>query len=212
MRRVRQNTIARQRVLPICKNSGFTLVELLVVIAVVGLLLSLLLPALGRAKDNSKLLICRTNQRSLLLGSLAYAAENDSALPVDLRLHNSHIKLVETLSSGDYIKGAKVYYCPSEKDEELKYSEENFSDGAIGYFYYCFSDRPKYKYLSIFFLKKTPWPRILTDTAKPDKWVFSDSWFSNRSTSHRWYKKGVNYITLDGAVQMVEKSPKSKFK
>jgi hypothetical protein len=174
--------------------------------------MAVLVPVLGRARDQSKLIICRSNQKNLLLGCLMYANENNSMLPVDKQLHNTHIGLVEILSHRGYIQAPKVYYCPSENADDLEYSEDNFNDGNIGYFYYCFSDRPTYKYLSTFFLKKLPWPRLLNSTMKPDKWVFSDSWFSNMPTAHQWYKKGVNYITLDGSVHMAKESPKLEFK
>jgi prepilin-type N-terminal cleavage/methylation domain-containing protein len=195
------------------KNSknGFTLVELLIVIGTISLLMALIVPALGRARDQSKIVVCRSNQRNLLFGCLLYAGDNDSRLPVDKQLHNAHIGLVEDLSGGGYIGESQVFYCPSERKPDLKYSEENFSSGNIGYFYYSFSDRPTYRYLSTFFLKKLPWPRLLRDTMPPDKWVFSDSWFSNTPTAHRWYKKGVNYVTLDGSAHMAKESPKRHF-
>jgi len=191
--------------------NGFTLIELLVVMGIIGFLLALILPALGRAKDKSKLIVCKSNQRNLLMGCLIYADDNDSWLPVDKQLHNPHAGLIDNLFDRRYIHESMVYYCPSETAEDLKYSEENFQDKNIGFFYYSFSDRPTYRYLSTFFLKKLPWPRTLRDTMKPDRWVFSDSWFSNRPTAHRWYKKGVNYVTLDGSVHFVKESPKTEF-
>ena len=193
-------------------KTGFTLVELLIVIGIISFLMALIVPALGRARDQSKLVICRSNQKNLLLGCLMYASQNDSMLPVDKQLHNTHTGLIENLFNGGYIQKSKIYYCPSEKLDDLKYSEDNFSNGNIGYFYYSFSDRPTYRYLSTFFLKKLPWPRQLQDTMNGNKWVFSDSWFSNMPTAHRWYKKGVNYVTLDGSVHMVKESPKREFK
>ena len=193
-------------------KTGFTLVELLVVIVIISFLLTLIVPAIGRAKDQSKMIICRSNQRSLLMGCLMYARENNSMLPVDKQLHNTHTGLVENLSGGEYIQDPKVYYCPSEKEDDLAYSEDNFCKGDIGYFYYSFIYGPTCRDLSTFFLKKLPWPRLLRDTMNASKWVFSDSWFSGRATSHRWYKKGVNYVTLDGSVHMVKESPKEEFK
>ena len=145
------------------------------------------------------------------MACLMYAGENDSRLPVDRQLHNSHIGLIKSLSNGRYVQEAKVYYCPSETGDDLKYSEENFRNGNIGYFYYCFSDQPTYGYLSTFFLKKLPWPRLLRDSMRGDKWVSSDSWFSNMPTAHRWYKKGVNYVTLDSSVHMAKISPRREF-
>jgi len=62
-------------------NKAFTLVELLVVIAIIALLMAILLPALGRAKDHAKLVTCASNQRQLIFGLTLYADSNEGKLP-----------------------------------------------------------------------------------------------------------------------------------
>jgi len=54
---------------------GFTLIELLVVISIIALLIALLLPALGKAKDSARTAICLNNQKQLMLAVSTYAAE-----------------------------------------------------------------------------------------------------------------------------------------
>lgn len=62
-------------------NSGFTLVELLVVIAIIALLLSVLLPALNKARDQAKLLVCNNQVRQVMLAELMYSQANRNCLP-----------------------------------------------------------------------------------------------------------------------------------
>jgi prepilin-type N-terminal cleavage/methylation domain-containing protein/prepilin-type processing-associated H-X9-DG protein len=59
----------------------FTLIELLVVIAIIGILASLLLPALQTAQARAKLALCLGNQRQQHLASVAYADDANGMLP-----------------------------------------------------------------------------------------------------------------------------------
>lgn len=60
------------------RMSGFTLVELLVVIGIIAVLLGILVPSLARAKQQCKAVICRSNLRQLVLANQGYAFENNS--------------------------------------------------------------------------------------------------------------------------------------
>ncbi|MGE0481965.1 MAG: prepilin-type N-terminal cleavage/methylation domain-containing protein [Phycisphaerae bacterium] len=55
---------------------GFTLIELLVVVAIIAVLISILLPALQGARDQSQQLLCLTNLRSMGQASVLYAEQN----------------------------------------------------------------------------------------------------------------------------------------
>ncbi len=56
---------------------GFTLIELLVVVSVIALLIALLLPALGLARDMALMASCASNQKQLGIGFTLYASDND---------------------------------------------------------------------------------------------------------------------------------------
>ena len=61
---------------------GFTLIELLVVVAIISLLVSILLPSLGRAKELARRSICASNLHSIMNSLGIYAAEEgDNRLP-----------------------------------------------------------------------------------------------------------------------------------
>lgn len=60
---------------------AFTLVELLVVIGIIALLISILMPALGRVRDQANRIKCMSNLRTIMQGIVMYSAENKQALP-----------------------------------------------------------------------------------------------------------------------------------
>ena len=63
------------------KTYAFTLIELLVVISIIALLIGILLPALGAARNTARDLKCLANQRQMGIGFHAYASEYDQILP-----------------------------------------------------------------------------------------------------------------------------------
>lgn len=62
-------------------KEGFTLVELLVVISIIALLVSILLPALSRARISAKKTVCKSNLRQWCIASMTYALDWEGLLP-----------------------------------------------------------------------------------------------------------------------------------
>ncbi|MBN1764091.1 MAG: type II secretion system protein [Sedimentisphaerales bacterium] len=62
------------------RKKAFTLIELLVVISIIALLVSILMPSLGRAREQAKLLLCQMNMKSLIQAFMMYAGDNEDRM------------------------------------------------------------------------------------------------------------------------------------
>lgn len=99
-------------------TGGFTLVELLVVIAVSGILMALLLPALSKAKEKSRRSVCSQNLRMDLLALKLYGEDHQDFLPSALDDQGSYHSIVLSTTTYsnlvDYLDGdSKTFYCPN---------------------------------------------------------------------------------------------------
>jgi prepilin-type N-terminal cleavage/methylation domain-containing protein/prepilin-type processing-associated H-X9-DG protein len=63
------------------RKRGFTLIELLVVIAIIAILLAILVPGLGKAKQLVKKSICKNDIRQQCLGAILYGEQNNGSVP-----------------------------------------------------------------------------------------------------------------------------------
>jgi prepilin-type N-terminal cleavage/methylation domain-containing protein/prepilin-type processing-associated H-X9-DG protein len=120
---------------------GFTLVELLVVVAIIALLLAVLLPALSRARGLGQSAACMNNLKQLQTCWLMYANDHDGTLPPNLSVYD--------LSSGEPIPGLdlRLTWCAGNAQKDVNtVNIENgylFSYNRSTAIYHCPADKAR---------------------------------------------------------------------
>ncbi len=119
------------------KNKKFTLIELLVVVAIIGILVSILLPSLKKAREKAKRIVCASNQKQIYTASVIYSKNNKNKYQHRVPAHHwpfGHYNSREdgagftwdegeilplktagfsALVESELISAYEVFYCPS---------------------------------------------------------------------------------------------------
>ena len=114
--------------------TAFTLIELLVVIAIVGILASLLLPALASGRARARRTACLNNLRQTYLAFQTYAHDFDGAVPLGYRggrkqwntmvysgTANKFV-LFGVLHTAGFVENPRMLYCPAETAPEQMFN------------------------------------------------------------------------------------------
>jgi prepilin-type N-terminal cleavage/methylation domain-containing protein/prepilin-type processing-associated H-X9-DG protein len=124
------------------KNPGraaFTLIELLVVIAIIGILASLMLPSVARAKQQSKVTVCLNNLHQIDLAIEMFATDNGGRYPSGLGGQRWAREFVCPKVPDDqieremvarplypYLKPSEVFKCPEDRGEDFSRDFVNY--------------------------------------------------------------------------------------
>ncbi len=120
------------------RKRHFTLIELLTVVAIIAILIALLLPVLGRAKESAKRVVCAGNLRQTGMAVTMYAEEFGNRLPAteigtfsENKIHHTHWTYyiyamsefhgLGRLYSGDVVSDGQIFYCPSQESKGNQY-------------------------------------------------------------------------------------------
>ena len=137
-------------------RGGFTLIELLVVVSIIALLVSILLPALSRAREMTKRSVCMTRVKGMLWGVIMYANDYNDCMPIwdhgnpvyagfayDTAAPDNLSYLGHKVALGklypDYLADGQVYFCPSARnvrfDNACGYSDTGGSYATSDFYY-----------------------------------------------------------------------------
>jgi len=185
------------------RSQAFTLIEILVVVAIIGILTSLLLPALSNARAKSRQAVCISQLKQLNLALFNYLDDNDSTFPHTYKNGNSDIVTWDDLISGydgrDALTATEMklsvnsnmdnalYVCPEDTIERnnASWPKKSYSPVAykIGDNKQVGTSASNYNNLV---------PRKINEISSPSQTILLSEFFS---AIHRM---GANYGTLNG--------------
>jgi prepilin-type N-terminal cleavage/methylation domain-containing protein len=123
------------------KRAAFTLIELLVVIAIIAILAAMLLPALAKAKEKGKRILCLSHLKQVGVGALVYATDSKDYVPpagnnlYPVQINPTDVALDVWKSVGmalDQTNGSSVWDCP----DRPGFPKLSGTQYVIGYQYY----------------------------------------------------------------------------
>jgi prepilin-type N-terminal cleavage/methylation domain-containing protein/prepilin-type processing-associated H-X9-DG protein len=199
---------------------GFTLIELLVVIGVIAVLVAILLPTVGRARESARRAACLSNLRQVHQSFLLFADDYGGRVPLGYRSgfkqFNSMIYsgtskkfcLFGALYQAGLMKQPEVFFCPSNEDTQNSLntdvnpwppaSDPN-RNGWAGY-----ACRPDEELPDIEPTEKVPrkMPRLADYNARA---IFSDL-TAQPARVERRHRDGVNALYGDGSASWVPRA------
>jgi len=180
------------------RGAGFTLMELLAVIATIGVLAAILLPSLARAREAARRASCLVNVSQIGMAMQMYADENEGALPWSGGGNDAECLVSLVLID---LATYKPFICPSDSDTDLSDREADSAaplNGGLGG-----SDglRQSYEYFGAYTAEPIVMPKPWEPMRKiPILWDIGARVAAN--SNH--VPGGSNVLWLDGSVEFMK--------
>jgi prepilin-type N-terminal cleavage/methylation domain-containing protein/prepilin-type processing-associated H-X9-DG protein len=180
---------------------GFTLVELLVVIGIIGVLIGLLLPALNKAREQARRTSCVANLRSLAQAMILYANDSRDRLPNsnppltsnDYTATNS----VLVALANKYVRSPATFHCPGDSDPVQESIDTGWYDLPN-------SARGSYDFYSVYWMPEFG-PRWVRVKQAPLAWDL-DGGSPTPAADQNHGVKGGNVVYADGHAEWEQQS------
>lgn len=196
-------------------HTGFTLVELLVVIGIITVLIAMVLPVVKSARNAATNLRCQTNLRELSNAYRMYGQSFKDQVPLGYQnntMQNNYTAYFGNSRRGLFpmllvnarlLRMPEVYFCPAEIDDAYSFNTRtnpwpprvsSTTTTRVGY-----GTRPIVNWPNNQTFPRDPFPRL---TKLGRKAILADLTTSNAALRTR-HKKGVNVVYADGSVDFV---------
>lgn len=192
---------------------AFTLVEMLLVVAMLAMLISILLPSMSQAKEEARRAICLSQLRQVFAASVDYATAQQRRFPPRPQAwsqyhvgnfdppsgKDSYVMGLKLLVDAKTLAGASMLFCPSDKLWSVRTHWPDLPFGA--------SWKP---YLSSYAQREE---RLTDDHFSlrnaPPRAAFLSDWFTTAIPANPWanHDAGWNVSYFDGAAMWVKRTP-----